>query len=294
MWGAMMTAMATPFDADLAVDQPAVERLCEHLLDTGTTAILVCGTTGESPTLTHDEKLALIQSVKRTVAGRVPVLAGTGSNDTRATVDLTREATELGVDGIMLVTPYYNKPAQEGLYQHFKAAAEATDRPVMIYNIEPRTARNIEPETIGRLAAEVPNIVALKEASGKITQFAAMARAVPPGFLLYSGNDTDTPAILCCGGVGVVSVASHLAGRRIAAMMAALLTGDLAGSAKEYLALTPLFEALFPAASPNPAPLKAGLELLGLCAARTRLPLTPAPEPVRAALRQALAGLGLL
>lgn len=294
MWGAMMTAMATPFDADLAVDQPAVERLCEHLLDTGTTSILVCGTTGESPTLSHDEKLELIRTVRRIVAGRVPVLAGSGSNDTRATVALTREVTDLGVDGIMLVTPYYNKPSQDGLFEHFKAAAEATDRPVLIYNIEPRTARNIEPETIGRLAAEVPNIVALKEASGKITQFAAMARMVPAGFRVYSGNDTDTPAILCCGGVGVVSVASHLAGRRIATMMQALVGGDLAGGAAEYLALTPLFEALFPAASPNPAPLKAGLELLGLCSSRTRLPLTPAPEPVRAALRDAMAGLGLL
>jgi 4-hydroxy-tetrahydrodipicolinate synthase len=286
-----MTAMVTPFDADLNVDHEAAAALVRHLIATGSSSVLVCGTTGESPTLSHDEKVALIRTVVAAAEGRVPVLAGTGSNCTRSTVDFTREVSALGVDGIMLVCPYYNKPTQEGLFQHFAAGARATELPVMLYNIEARTSRNIEPATVGRLAREVPNIVALKEASGKIDQFAAMALAVPDGFALYSGNDSDTPAILACGGVGVVSVASHVAGPVIRAMIDAFLGGDFARGARLYLAQMPLVNALFPPTSVNPAPIKAVCEMTGLRVGGVRLPLVPADDGVRAALQAALAGL---
>jgi len=294
MWGSMMTAMVTPFDANERVDHEAAGRVVRHLIDTGSTSILVSGTTGESPTLTHDEKLALTRTVLDAVGGEVPVLVGTGSNDTRATVALTAEMTELGVDGIMLVTPYYNKPCQRGLIAHFTAAAKATDKPVMLYNIEGRTARNVLPSTIGHLAREVDNIVAVKEASGNICQFAAVANAVPAGFTLYSGNDSDTPAVMACGGVGVVSVASHVAGRTIRAMMDAFWAGDWALGRGLYLKLMPLVEALFPASSVSPAPVKAALAMIGVPCGGLRLPLVDCDDAVKAALSAALKGLDLL
>ncbi|MBI5834052.1 MAG: 4-hydroxy-tetrahydrodipicolinate synthase [Armatimonadetes bacterium] len=294
MWGSMMTAMVTPFGADERVDHEAAGRVVRHLIDTGSTSILVSGTTGESPTLTHDEKIELTKTVIDAVGGEVPVLIGTGSNDTRATVALTAEMTELGVDGIMLVTPYYNKPCQRGLIAHFTAAAAATDKPVMIYNIEARTARNILPATIGTLARDVPNIVAVKEASGNINQFAAVANATPDGFVIYSGNDSDTPAVMACGGVGVVSVASHVAGRTIRAMMDAYWAGDWNLGRALYLKLMPLVEALFPASSVSPAPVKAALAMIGVPCGGLRLPLVDCDDQVKAALAAALKGLDLL
>ncbi len=294
MWGSMMTAMVTPFDADERVDHEAAGRLVRHLIETGSTSILVSGTTGESPTLSHDEKLELTKTVLDAAAGEVPVLLGTGSNDTRSSVAFTAEASELPLDGIMLVTPYYNRPCQNGLFAHFQAVAAATDKPVMIYNIEARTARNILPATVGRLAREVSNIVAVKEASGNIGQFAAVANAVPEGFLLYSGNDSDTPAIMACGGVGVVSVASHLAGRTIRAMMDAYWAGDWTLGRTLYLKLMPLVEALFPASSVSPAPVKAGLAMMGVPCGGLRLPLVDCNDQVKAALAAALKGLDLL
>lgn len=293
MWGPVVTAMVTPFRADGEVDWDAVDGLARYLVGHGSDALLVGGTTGESPTLSHDEKLALVRRVLDTVGGRAKVLAGSGSNDTRASVALTEEMTALGVDGLMLVCPYYNKPSQDGLYAHFAACARATRLPVMIYNIPGRTSRNIEPETIGRLAAELPNVVALKEASGDPAQFARVALAAPAGFWLYSGNDTDTPAVLACGGCGVVSVASHLVGPEIQSMIAAFGAGDFAEGVRLHLRLSPFYEALFPASAPNPAPLKAALAEVGLCANVLRLPLVPAPEPVRARLRDELSRLGL-
>ena len=290
-WGCMMTAMVTPFDAAGGIDFDGVATLVDHLIATGSTSLLVCGTTGESPTLTHDEKIALLKAVVAQAAGRVPVLMGSGGNCTRSSIELTQEVSALGIDGIMLVCPYYNKPTQEGLFQHFAATARATGLPVMIYNIEARTARNIAPETVARLAREVPNIVAVKEASGSIGQFAAVALAAPEGFTLYSGNDSDTPAILACGGVGVVSVASHVAGRPTRAMIEAFLGGDFERGRRLYLALMPLVAALFPPTSVSPAPVKAALELIGRPVGGLRLPLVPADDAVRADLAAALARL---
>ncbi|MBI2300025.1 MAG: 4-hydroxy-tetrahydrodipicolinate synthase, partial [Armatimonadetes bacterium] len=254
----------------------------------------VAGTTGESPTLTHDEKLQLTRVVKDAVAGRAKVLVGTGSNATRASVELTREVTELGVDGIMLVCPYYNKPSQEGLFQHFATVARATHLPVMVYNIESRTARNIEPETIHRLADEVPNFRALKEASAKITQFAAMRLATPSDFHLYSGNDSDTPAVLCAGGCGVVSVAGHVAGDEIREMILAFLAGQFQRGVELYLRLEPLVDALFPASAPNPVVVKEALNLLGHGVGGVRLPLVGIDARAREALVAALQRLGKL
>jgi 4-hydroxy-tetrahydrodipicolinate synthase len=290
----MMTAMVTPFDAAGGVDHQAARALVAHLIATGTTSLLVCGTTGESPTLCHDEKLALLDTVKDAVDGRVPVLMGTGSNCTRSTVDFTAEVTARGVDGVLVVCPYYNKPTQDGLYEHFAAAARASAAPVMVYNIESRSARNILPDTMARLAAEVPNIVALKEASGSINQFAAMALALPDGFRIYSGNDSDTPAILCCGGVGVVSVASHVVGLEMRRMIDAFLGGDFARGRALYLSLMPLVNSLFHPASVSPAPVKAALEMLGVRVGGLRLPLVPADDVVCAAVRSSLERLGRL
>lgn len=295
MWGPLVTAMVTPFDSDLKVDYPAAEALADHLVRSGSTAVLACGTTGESPTLTHEEELELIRCVKSAVGGRAKVLAGTGSNSTATAVWMTREASAIGLDGVMLVCPYYNRPTQDMLVEHFRTVAAATDLPVMIYNIASRTGRNIEPATIGRLVAEVDNIVALKEASGDLAQFAAMALATPDeGFYLYSGNDSDTPAILTCGGVGVVSVASHVVGPQIRSMIEAFLGGRFADGVAEYLRLMPLFNGLFPADSVNPAPIKEACRLLGLTVGGLRPPLQPVSEARSAALRGQLAALGLL
>lgn len=294
MWGPLVTAMVTPFDEDLKVNYAMAAELAEHLVKTGSTGVLACGTTGESPTLTHEEELELIRVVKDAVGGQAKVMAGTGSNSTETAVWMTREATKLGLDGVMVVCPYYNRPTQEMLYHHFKTVAGATDLPVMIYNIESRTGRNITPETIGRLAADVDNIVALKEASGNLLQFADMALATPDEFLLYSGNDSDTPAILCCGGVGVVSVAAHVAGRPIRAMIEAFLGGDFARGVQLYRKLMPLFSGLFPPDSVNPAPIKEAVRLLGLEVGGLRPPLMPVSESRRQALRDQMAQLELL
>lgn len=293
MWGPLITAMVTPFDDEGRLDLDAAAGLADHLVATGSTGVLVCGTTGESPTLAHDEKISLIQTVKDAVGRRAAVLAGTGNNNTAATVEFTREASELGIDGVMLVCPYYNKPSQEGLFQHFAAAARATSLPVMIYNIEGRTSRNILPSTIGRLAREVKNVVALKEASGNIGQIAQMKLATPNGFHLYSGNDGDTPAVLCAGGVGVVSVASHLVGQPIRDMIAAFLGGDFAAGVATYLRLQPLVEALFPATSTSPAPVKEALALIGHPVGGVRLPLVGCTDEDRRRLIDVLGQLGL-
>ncbi|HAZ63834.1 MAG TPA: 4-hydroxy-tetrahydrodipicolinate synthase [Armatimonadetes bacterium] len=294
MWGPMMTAMVTPFDDRGNIDLPGVRRLVDHLIDTGTTGLVCCGTTGELPTLDHDEMFDLVSATVDAAAGRVPVVSGGGNNDTRDSLRMTREMTARGVDGIMLVCPYYNRPGQDGLYAHFRTVAEATDKPVMLYNIEARSARNIEPATVARLAADVPNIVALKEASGKIDQFARMAQVVPAGFSIYSGNDGDTPAVLAAGGVGVVSVASHVAGRVLRRIMDGFLAGDYAATTPVYLRFMRLVAALFPASSPNPAPVKAALELIGLPCGGLRLPLTPSGPAERDALAAALSELELI
>ncbi|PLR97223.1 4-hydroxy-tetrahydrodipicolinate synthase [Bacillus sp. T33-2] len=280
-FGRVATAMVTPFDNKGHIDFSKTAQLVNHLIENGTDSLVVAGTTGESPTLSKEEKLALFQHTVRAANGRVPVVAGTGSNDTYATIELTRKAEQLGVDAIMLVAPYYNKPNQEGLYQHFKAVASSTSLPVMIYNIPGRAAANIQAETVIRLA-EIPNIVAVKEASGDLNAMTKIIAETPDDFLLYSGDDALTLPVLSIGGAGIVSVASHVIGNEIQKMIEAFFTGDYQSAAKQHQKILPLMLGLF--AAPSPAPVKTALQLKGLDVGSVRLPLVPLTQDERSAL----------
>lgn len=290
-FGRIVTAMITPFRDDGALDLEGVRLLARQLVESGSEGLVVGGTTGESPTLTHEEKLTLFRTVKEVVGDQAAVIAGTGSNNTAASEALTAEATALGVDGVMLVTPYYNKPSQEGLYQHFLACARATSLPVMLYNVPGRTGVNLLPETVVRLAA-VENIVALKEASGNLDQASEILRLVPPHFRVYSGDDSLTLPLVAIGAYGVVSVASHLVGKELQAMVNGLVAGRVAEAQAIHRRLFPLFKALFMA--PNPVPIKAALALLGRPAGRPRPPLVALSESEEATLRRVLHEVGLL
>ncbi|GAM14996.1 4-hydroxy-tetrahydrodipicolinate synthase [Mesobacillus selenatarsenatis] len=280
-FGRVSTAMVTPFDHKGHIDFNKTTQLVNHLIDNGTDSLVVAGTTGESPTLSKEEKIALFQHVVKVVDKRVPVIAGTGSNNTYATIELTKKAEEIGVDAIMIVAPYYNKPNQVGLYQHFKAAAEATSLPVMVYNIPGRSVVNILPETIIRLA-EIPNIVAVKEASGDLNAMTQIIANTPDDFLLYSGDDGLTLPVLAIGGTGIVSVASHVIGNEMQAMVDAYFSGRNADAAKLHQRLLPIMQGLF--AAPSPAPVKTALQLKGLDVGSVRLPMVPLTEPERTAV----------
>ena len=280
-FGRVSTAMVTPFDHKGHIDFTKTTQLVNHLIDNGTDSLVVAGTTGESPTLSKEEKIALFQHVVKVVDKRVPVIAGTGSNNTYATVELTKKAEEIGVDAIMIVAPYYNKPNQEGLYQHFKAAAEATSLPVMVYNIPGRSVVNIQPETVIKLA-EIPNIVAVKEASGDLNAMTKIIANTPDDFLLYSGDDGLTLPVLAIGGNGIVSVASHVIGNEMQAMVEAFFKGRSADAAKLHQRLLPVMQGLF--AAPSPAPVKTALQLKGLDVGSVRLPIMPLTEQERTAV----------
>jgi 4-hydroxy-tetrahydrodipicolinate synthase len=275
-FGGTVTAMVTPFDGQGAVDFARTEELADRLVSTGSDAIVVAGTTGESPTLTHDEKLALFSCVVEAAAGRAAIIGGTGNNNTEASIELTREAGATGLDAVMLVGPYYNKPSQEGLYRHFRAIAEQSDLPVVLYNVPPRTSKNIEPKTVLRLA-EVPNIVALKEASGDMKQISELCRLLPRDFAIYSGDDFVTLPMLALGARGVISVVSNVAGRMVADMVAAFEARDTARAAELHHALFPLCEACF-LESGNPACVKRAMEIAGFPVGGVRLPLAEASE----------------
>ncbi|MBS8263519.1 4-hydroxy-tetrahydrodipicolinate synthase [Mesobacillus boroniphilus] len=277
-FGRVSTAMVTPFDHKGHIDFAKTTQLVNHLIDNGTDSLVVAGTTGESPTLSKEEKIALFQHVVKVVDKRVPVIAGTGSNNTYATIELTKKAEEIGVDAIMIVAPYYNKPNQEGLYQHFKAAAEATTLPVMVYNIPGRSVINILPETVIKLA-EIPNIVAVKEASGDLNAMTKIIANTPDDFLLYSGDDGLTLPVLAIGGTGIVSVASHVIGNEMQAMVDAFFSGRNADAAKLHQHLLPIMQGLF--AAPSPAPVKTALQLKGLDVGSVRLPMVPLTEQER-------------
>lgn len=274
-FGKVITAMVTPFDQAGHVDFQATEQLVNHLLANGTDAIVVGGTTGESPTLSTEEKVQLFYQVVRVVQGRVPVIAGTGSNNTQASITLTEAAKEAGVDAVMLVSPYYNKPSQEGMYQHFKAIAESTDLPIMIYNIPGRSVVNIDVDTTVRLS-KIKNIVATKEASGDLDAMARIIAETDDNFTLYSGDDSLTLPVLSIGGAGVVSVASHIIGNEMQDMVASFLQGHVQHAALLHRQLLPTMKALFNA--PNPTPVKAALELKGIPVGSVRLPLVPLTE----------------
>ncbi|MCX7568579.1 4-hydroxy-tetrahydrodipicolinate synthase [Tumebacillus sp. DT12] len=274
-FGRLMTAMVTPFDAGLNIDFQKVDALVEHLIATGTTTIVVAGTTGESPTLSHDEKLALFQHVVEKVAGRVKVVAGTGSNNTADSVQFSQEAEALGVDGLLLVAPYYNKPSQEGLYQHFKTIAESVKIPCILYNIPGRTSINVEASTQLRLA-QIPNIVATKESSGDFSQIIDILSGAPEGFYVYSGDDFLTLPMMSIGAYGIVSVAAHVVGEEMTAMINAFVEGNLAEAVRLNIELTPVFKGLF--LTTNPTLVKAALSTQGIEVGGVRLPLVAADE----------------
>ncbi|GIN83646.1 4-hydroxy-tetrahydrodipicolinate synthase [Heyndrickxia sporothermodurans] len=277
-FGRVSTAMVTPFDHKGNIDFQKTSQLIEYLIGNGTDSLVVAGTTGESPTLTTEEKVALFKHVVKTVDGRIPVIAGTGSNNTYASIELTKKAESAGVDAIMIVAPYYNKPNQEGIYQHINAIAENTSLPIMIYNIPGRSVVNIEPSTIIRLS-EIPNIIAVKEASGNLDAMTEIIAKTDDDFLLYSGDDGITLPVLSIGGQGIISVASHVIGNEMQEMIAAFLDGSVSKAAKIHQSLLPLMKELFKA--PNPVPVKTALQLKGLDVGSVRLPLVPLTEDER-------------
>ncbi|WP_243289823.1 4-hydroxy-tetrahydrodipicolinate synthase [Bacillus sp. FJAT-47783] len=271
-FGKIATAMVTPFDINGNMDFEKTTLLVEYLMNHGTDSLVVAGTTGESPTLTSEEKIALFKHVVDVVNKRVPVIAGTGSNNTNASIELTKKAEEAGVDAIMLVTPYYNKPNQEGLYEHFKAVAKSTTLPVMLYNVPGRTASTLAPETVIRLS-EIENIVAVKEASGNLEAITKIISETNDDFDLYSGDDGLTLPIMSVGGKGVVSVASHIIGDEMKEMVEAFIEGNVNKAAQLHQRLLPTMKQLF--AAPSPVPVKTALQLKGLDVGSVRLPLVP-------------------
>lgn len=285
-FGRLLTAMVTPFDEHGEVDYGRTSKLIEHLLDTGTDGLVVAGTTGESPTLTTREKVELFKYVVKEVNGKVPVLAGTGSNNTRASIELTREVESIGIDGIMLVVPYYNKPSQEGLYQHFSQIAASTSLPVMLYNIPGRSSVNMTPETIIRLS-QVDNIVSVKEASGDLDAVSQIIEETGDDFSVYSGDDGMTLPILSVGGTGVVSVAAHVIGKDMRAMVQNFLDGNVTEAAGIHRRIVPVVKALFQA--PSPSPVKEALNEINVPVGSVRLPLIPLSDVEKANLTQTLA-----
>ena len=288
--GRVITAMATPFASDGSLDVEGAARLARHLVDHGSDGLVIAGTTGEAPTLTHEEKRDLWTAVAEAIRGKAPMIAGTGTYSTAESIELTETAQAAGADGILVVTPYYSKPPQSGLVEHFKAVAASTSLPVVLYDIPSRTSRKIEHATLLELAS-VSNIVGVKDAAADLAGTAKLA-AEAPGFKIWSGDDALTLSMLAVGAVGVVSVASHLVGHRRAEMIAAHDKGDVEGAAQINRELVPLFEALF--VTSNPIPLKAALTMLGLPAGPVRLPLVEATEAERDRVSSALAGLGLM
>lgn len=289
-FGRVLTAMATPFDESGAVAWEQVTALAKRLVENGSDGIVVAGTTGESPTLSDEEKIRLFRAVKETVGARAFVVAGTGTYDTRHSIHLSREAERAGCDGLLLVNPYYNRPSQEGLYAHFRAIAEATPLPCMLYNIPGRTGVNCLPETLARLS-EVPTIVAVKEASGSLDQVSEIRRRTKEDFLIYSGDDSLTLPILAVGGTGIVSVASHLVGREIQQMVRAYEQGEVRQALRLHLRLLPLFKVLF--ITTNPVPLKAALNMSGIDVGKPRLPLVEATAKEKEQIRSVLNELAL-
>lgn len=287
-FGRVLTAMVTPFHTDESVNYDAAAQLARHLVDTGSDGIVVTGTTGESPTLTKDEKLGLYRAVKDAVGASTAVIAGTGTYCTRESVELTRAAEKCGADGAMLVVPYYNNPPQEGLYRHFRTVAESTSLPILLYNIPSRSPRNMDADTTLRLA-EVPNIAAVKEASGKLEQITEIISRAPASFRVYSGDDSSTLPLMAMGAHGIVSVAAHVAGRQIRAMVDAFVSGRTAEASAIHGRLLPFFQACF--CVTNPIPIKAMVNLLGIPAGGVRLPLVEADEKTLATVRAAMQAL---
>jgi len=278
--GNVVTAMVTPFDKDLNIDYAQVEKLANHLVDTGTDAILVAGTTGESPTLTHEEELELLKVIKSSIGDKAQIIMGAGSNCTKTAVDMSEKAEKAGADAILSVVPYYNKPSQKGMLAHFGAVAEAVDLPIMLYNIPGRTGVDMAPETIISLASKYENIFAVKQSNGNLDLVTEIIQDAPEGFVLYSGDDSLTLPMLALGSVGVVSVASHLIGNEIQAMIKAFNVGNVAEARALHHRYYPVFKKIFMA--PNPIPVKAALAKQGIISENVRLPLVELDEAQKA------------
>ena len=289
MLGEVLTAVVTPFRADGAVDLDAFKRLCSHLVDTGSDGVVVAGTTGEAPTLTDEERLSLFAAAVESVGDRATVVAGTGTYSTAHSVHLTGEAHKLGVDGFLVVTPYYNKPPARGVVAHFRAIAEATDRPIVVYNIPQRVVVNLEPETLAMLA-EIPNVAAVKQATTDLGQ--ARRILAETELALYAGNDELLLPFLELGGVGGVLVYTHVVGPQVRDLVTRFRDGDVEGARAIDADLRPVIEAL--AVSTNPIPLKAALAMLGHEAGGLRLPLVEATDEEKAVVREALERVGVL
>ena len=283
--GRLLTAMVTPFNQEGGVDYEQARKLALALLDSGSEGLVVVGTTGESPTLIRDEEIRLFTEVKSAVGERGSVVAGTGSNSTAEALGATRAAERTGVDACLLVVPYYNKPTQEGLYQHFRTVAESTSLPCILYNVPSRTVVSLSADTIIRLS-QIDNIIGLKEASGNLEQVARVIDGAKEGFLVWSGNDSDTLPILALGGYGVISVASHLVGNQIKEMIDSFMIGNIAKAADIHRRLLPLVNALFIIA--NPVPTKYALNHIGFPVGSPRLPLIEPDEKTAAIIRDTL------
>ena len=283
--GRLITAMVTPFNEQGEVDHDQAKKLALALLNSGSEGVLVVGTTGESPTLTHEEELRLFSEVKSAVGKRGTVIAGTGSNSTAEALEATKGAEKTGVDACLLVVPYYNKPTQDGLYQHFKAIAQSTSLPCILYNVPSRTVTSLSADTVIKLS-QIDNIIGIKEASGNLDAVAKIISQTRKDFLVWSGNDGDTLPILALGGYGVISVASHLVGNQIREMIYSFINGKTSEAADIHRRLMPLINALFIVS--NPIPIKYALNHIGFNVGKPRLPLTEPDEKSAATIRDTL------
>ncbi|CAN0028906.1 unnamed protein product [Discosporangium mesarthrocarpum] len=290
MFEGVMTALITPF-RDGEVDESALRGLVDRQIEAGVDGLVPCGSTGESATLSHDEHNRVVEITIDAAAGRVPVVAGTGSNSTAEAIALTAHAKEAGASGALLLSPYYNKPTQEGIYQHYAAVARETALPLVIYNIPGRTASNIAPETIGRLA-QLEHIVGIKEASGDLDQMSHVVAACPGDFAVLSGDDSLTLPLMSVGGKGVISTSSNVAVGQMGELVRSFQAGDPERAKKIHHELLPLFDVLF--CETNPIPVKAACAALGWCDGEIRLPMTPITEPNLERLKVVLKDLGIL
>ncbi|MGB2589720.1 MAG: 4-hydroxy-tetrahydrodipicolinate synthase [Candidatus Acidiferrum sp.] len=284
------TALVTPFRRDGSLDEPTLRALVKRQIDAGIDFLVPCGTTGESPTLTHEEHLRVVQIAVEMAKGHVPVLAGAGGYNTAEVIALARELAEIGADGILSVTPYYNKPTQEGLFQHYRAIAEAISLPIILYSVQGRTGVNVEPATVRRLAA-IPNIVGLKEASGNVSQMAAILNAVPDDFTVLSGDDAITLPLISLGGRGVISVVSNEIPAEMTRLTQLALNGDFRGARELHRRVHPLMEVNF--VESNPIPVKAAMAQMGLLEPVWRLPLVAPKAESETRIRAVLESLGL-
>tara|TARA_B100001989_G_C24541545_1_gene467895 strand:- start:1295 stop:2176 length:882 start_codon:yes stop_codon:yes gene_type:complete len=290
-FGHVITAMITPFTKQGDIDFQAAISLAQHCFDNGSDTVLLAGTTGESPTLTHDEEFQLFKTVKKAVGPNCHIMAGAGSNCTKTAILATKKAKEAGVDSVLQVVPYYNKPSQEGLFQHFTHIADSTDLPIMLYNIPGRTGKNLEPITVQRFTNS-PNICAIKEASGSVDAVQQLRSYMPESFDIYSGDDACTVEFMKAGAKGVVSVASHLVGNQLQQMVQLVLAGDTQQAEQINLKLASLFKVLFITA--NPVPVKAALRLLGKKVGSVRLPLVDATDAEVDEIKQVLQTLNII